>query len=344
MRREQSPLERLDVIRPGDKATGLDPMTREAIGWVVRLRSGRTTGADVEAFRKWRCNNSAREAAFADAVRLWRALAEVAQAENNQSEAATAKYVLERPIAWQHGVRLSRRTLAGGALVAGGLAAVFAAAPIYLWPTLREWTADYRTRTGEQRQIALGRDISIRLNTQTSIAVKEEARLSRVELIAGEALIDVHETSRSVLVLAGGGKITTHQAVFNARCLDGRVVVTCVKGSVEVVCDRRLITLGSDEQTTFAAAGPGFKEVVDPAVVTSWERGFLIFRDAPLADVVREINRYRRGYIVVTNEALGRRIVNATFHVNQLDDFFAQVQRTLNAQILELPLGVTFLS
>ena len=129
-----------------------------------------------------------------------------------------------------------------------------------------------------------------------------------------------------------------------ARCLDGRVVVTCVKGSVEVVCDRRLIMLGSDQQTAFATAGPGFKEVVDPAVVTSWERGFLIFRNAPLADVVREINRYRRGYIVVTNDALGRRMVNATFHVNQLDNFFVQVHKTLNAQILEMPLGVTFLS
>ena len=332
------------MIRPEDKETGLDPMTREAIGWVVRLRSGRTTVADVVAFRKWRCNNSAREAAFADAVRLWRALAEVAQADDNQSEAAIAKYALEKSVGWQQGVRLSRRALAGGALVAGGIAAVFATAPFYVWPTLREWTADYRTRTGEQRQIALGRDISIRLNTQTSIAVKEDARLSRVELIAGEALIEVRETSRSVLVFAGGGRITTHQAVFNARCLDGRVVVTCVKGSVEVVCDRRLIMLGSDEQTAFATAGPGFKEVVDPAVVTSWERGFLIFRNAPLADVVREINRYRRGYIVVTNDALGRRMVNATFHVNQLDNFFVQVHKTLNAQILEMPLGVTFLS
>jgi transmembrane sensor len=70
----------------------------------------------------------------------------------------------------------------------------------------------------------------------------------------------------------------------------------------------------------------------------------LVFHNKPLAEVVEEIHRYRPGRIVVTNDELGRRVVNGTFRRDQLDSFVAQVQQLFGAKVTSLPAGLTLLS
>jgi transmembrane sensor len=49
-------------------------LIREAIGWIVKLKSGEATVGDAAAFAAWRLENSANEQAYRTAARLWRAL------------------------------------------------------------------------------------------------------------------------------------------------------------------------------------------------------------------------------------------------------------------------------
>jgi transmembrane sensor len=52
----------------------LDPLTRDALAWIVRLKSGEATLTDAEELMDWRARSPAHESAFRDAVRCWQAI------------------------------------------------------------------------------------------------------------------------------------------------------------------------------------------------------------------------------------------------------------------------------
>jgi ferric-dicitrate binding protein FerR (iron transport regulator) len=57
-----------------DHLNRLDPLTRDALAWIVRLKSGEATLADAEQLIVWRAQSPAHERAFRDAVKCWRAI------------------------------------------------------------------------------------------------------------------------------------------------------------------------------------------------------------------------------------------------------------------------------
>jgi transmembrane sensor len=70
----------------------------------------------------------------------------------------------------------------------------------------------------------------------------------------------------------------------------------------------------------------------------------LVFRHEPLSHVVDEINRYRRGRIIVVNDALGRRPVVASFRIDRMDEVVPRIERALNVRATTLPGGIVLLS
>jgi transmembrane sensor len=83
---------------------------------------------------------------------------------------------------------------------------------------------------------------------------------------------------------------------------------------------------------------------VDPETATAWQAGLLVFQDRPLTDVIEEINRYRPGRIILVNSALGRRLVNGTFHLDRLDEVIAQIRQLFGPSVKYLPGGLVILS
>ncbi len=62
---------------------------------------------------------------------------------------------------------LTRRLVLGGAIAAAA-GYVMIDPPFDMWPSLEEFSADYRTGKGEHRRVMVAPDVSIELNTQTS--------------------------------------------------------------------------------------------------------------------------------------------------------------------------------
>jgi transmembrane sensor len=50
----------------------LDPLIREAVAWIVRLKSGNATVADAEQLMDWRNTSPAHERAFRHALKCWK--------------------------------------------------------------------------------------------------------------------------------------------------------------------------------------------------------------------------------------------------------------------------------
>lgn len=323
------------MTEPVDQTPDDDPLAREAIAWVVRLTSGEATTVDAAELRRWRARSPAHEDAYRRAVRLWKNMGKAAQAsEPKQLDAVRANRLA------------TRRAFLGGAAAMAAASVGYAVVrpPLGLWPSWGELLADYRTEKGEQRQIAISSEISLELSTLTSISVRSAADQPRIDLIAGEAAITANTVKKPLVVVASDGLITASSATFNARCVDGRVAVTCLVGEVDVELGARSVKVRAGQQVSYTGGGLGSVADVDTAQATSWRSGMLIFHNKPLAEVIEEVNRYRPGRIVITNSDLSHRVVNGTFRRDQLDTFIAQVQQLFGAKVTTLPAGLTLLS
>jgi transmembrane sensor len=311
-----------------------DPLLDEALDWVVRLKTGAPTQADLDALKLWRERSEAHEQAFRSAARVYRN-AKAAVAELAEARATDA---LQRPPR-----RLARRAMLSGGIAAVG-AYMMVRPPLGLWPSIEELSADYRTAKGERRRIAIAPDVSLELNTQTSVALRPAPDETRIELISGEAWVAAKTSSKPLVMLAGGGTIIAAQASFDARCLGRTVTVACLDGSISVEHDGKSVQLLPKQEVTYSEAGLQQSVQVDLAQVSAWQAGLLIFRDRPLTSVVDEINRYRSGQIIIANAELRRRLVNGTFQLDKLDNFVAQVEQLFGAKITRLPGGVVIMS
>lgn len=311
-------------------------LLNQAIDWVALLRSGRATTDDAEKLQRWRAQDPAHEAAFRQAARLYRDLG----AMGSELERRNVRRFVPRQA-------VTRRALIGGALAASVAGYMVVKPPLDMWPSLAEMSADYRTAKGEQLDVALASNVSLKLNTQTSVAVRGSGVNPRIELISGEAAITSQRPAvEPLVVIAANGQIAASAGEVNIRCIDGVVLATCIQGSITVTHGGRSVELTGGQQIAYSASealgAPA--PVVDPGTLSAWREKLLIFKDKPLATVVSEINRYRPGKIVVTNSDLGQRLVNGTFHTDKLDDFVAQVRQLYAVKVRALPGGVVLLS
>jgi ferric-dicitrate binding protein FerR (iron transport regulator) len=65
---------RWNVKKRTDRVDRLDPLTRDALAWVMRLKSGEATLADAEQLIDWRAKSAEHERAYRDAVKCWQAI------------------------------------------------------------------------------------------------------------------------------------------------------------------------------------------------------------------------------------------------------------------------------
>jgi len=331
------------VTEPTDPSRDIDPLTRTAIAWVVRLRSGVATKADLADLQQWRDQSPEHDKVFRQAAVLWRDLKQTADKLADERKPARSRFRGLHPGSWS----VSRRAFVGSAVAAS--AAVYFAydPPMDLWPSLGELTADYRTDKGEKRELALDPGVTVTLGTLTSLSVLSSSQKDpRLELISGEAAFSAKRRSREPLVVQVlGARIVATQASFNMRCVDGRGSATCLDGRLDVEYERRLVELAAGQQVNFSRTnGLGLAEAADTESATAWQHELLIVRDRPLAEVVDEVNRYRAGRIIITNAALGRRLVNGTFHLERLGNFPAQIRELFGAGVHALPGGVVLLT
>ena len=314
-------------------------MKEQATAWLLLLTSGNATAADAEALRRWRRQSPAHREAYAEAKLFWQTLGPAATQVAQRTDTAAQLPAASPPL-------LGRRAFFGAALAASAMAVAYVGSkpPLGLWPSVAELRADYRTGTGEQRQVALTDGVSLILNTQTSIGVRQLSSQSRaIELIAGEAAFTTAAGDTPIDIFAASGRTSPGAARFEMR-RDGEMVqVTCLEGFVEVTCCGRSATVPPGQRLVYNERGVQMPASVDLAVATAWQQGQLIFRHERLVRVVEEVNRYRPGRIVLLDRGLGERDVVATFHLSRIDEAVDHLARAFGARLRALPGGVVLL-
>jgi transmembrane sensor len=297
-----------------------------AAGWLVRLAAPDLDAAELGDFDDWLAepaNTAAYDAVLAVTLELQAA----APAILRNLRAAPAR----KPM-------IGRR----GWLVAGGLAAAatiaLAIAPFSL---LAPATQSFATVKGEHRTVRLADGSTIDLNAGSTLRVSLGAHERRVTMGDGEAVFDVaHDSARPFLIDVGDRTVRVVGTRFDVRRRDGKLTVAVERGLVEVA-------------PADGAAGRGYRlhpgqrldhqegaadvrlSAVDPAQIEGWRAGRLIYRDAPLADVVADLNQQFARPITLADPALGAIPVSG---VLVLDDQTAVIRRlALLAPIQALP-------
>lgn len=329
-----------------------DVLREEARIWLGRLALAEVTQMDMQAFKRWQRTSPAHEMAFVEAKRQWHAMKLAIGSGLRADPKAAARY---RQLA--QGMRTAqpgRRAFLGAAMSAAAVAgvAVVAYPPLGLWPAPGAWGADERTATGEQRTLGLASHVRVTLNTQTRVRRETSANgeTTGIDLLAGEAAIDLQAMQESggrpFVVTAGAGRSSAQGASrFQVRHLHGsKVCVTCIEGTVQVAHAAGNKLLQARQQTVYDAASLGGVQSVEPADLSAWRKGELVFRQTPLAQVLDEINRYRPGRVVLMADARRDSAVSGRFSIAVLDEALLQIQHSFDLRARALPGGLLVLS
>lgn len=205
----------------------------------------------------------------------------------------------------------------------------------------------YATAVGEQTEAVLGDGSRIWLNTDSEIVVTITRGQRRATLQKGEAYFAVaRDLTRPFTVELQGQAITALGTEFNIRHVAGGFHLSLVEGSLAVgrqgqdpFPDGPLVSpvgtealeFGAEDQVRIAGGTSLWFDTTrqrtrvqnEPNIRSAqrWRRGIVSFRDAPLGELVAELNRYSPKPIVLLDPELGERlIVSTTLRVIPVDE------------------------
>jgi transmembrane sensor len=144
-------------------------------------------------------------------------------------------------------------------------------------------------------------------------------------------------------VQAAAGTARALGTQFMVDRFSDAVEVTVVEHDVQVAAtsadgQASEVVLSPGQSVRYAEAGlaPSRTASLDQAL--AWRRGRLFFDRVPLDHVVAELNRYRRGRIVIGNTTLSSRTVSGVFDVADLDAALATIAQELGVRTASAPL------
>ena len=304
----------------------IDPITEQAIDWMVKLRAGTPDARLQERFNTWLLMDRAHRQAWdtlqerlGDTFKPFRTLD-----QRLPGQAGEARQVLLKP---QASRRDALRVIAGLGLLGGGL---LLGSKTQLGESL---LADLHTARGHRQNFNLADGSRLSLNAESAVDLRFNDRQRLVILRRGELVIDVAPDANRPLIVrtaegemralgtrflvaqeADASRLVVLQHSVEARLFDGTTRV--VKEGQAALLSTRNITLASDDERGRA----------------EWLNGRLNVLDESLEQVIDALRPYHRGFLRVAPEVRGLR-VQGVFPLDAPD-------RTLDALAETLPIRI----
>ena len=318
----------MSALPPGLRAPSHEAM-EQAATWFSLLNSGHATPADRERWQAWLTSGPESQAAWAFVERVSQRFAPLQTTPTPRLAADALQTANQRLI--------KRRALLGVAAMAGtgGLLgwAVWQQAD-WADPWLARF-ADHHTATGERRDVVLADGTQVWLASASAFDQDYRADLRRLRLRTGEILVQTAaDPNRPFVVDTRHGRLRALGTRFNVRLDDdGGSLLAVYEGAVEITLarDAGSAVIASGQQVRFTADQLDEVVAADPAR-QAWSRGILLAQDMPLAQVVAELARYRRGHIAVAPEVAGLTVLGS-YPLDDFDGPLAMLQQALPIQV-----------
>ncbi|NWB52372.1 FecR family protein [Pseudomonas sp. F8002] len=191
------------------------------------------------------------------------------------------------------------------------------------------WRADYSTGTAQTREVTLADGSRLTLAPQSAVNVRFNESQREVTLLQGEVFFDVvHDAKKPFEVRSEDAVIRVLGTAFDVARRTTGLSVEVRDGTVGVNGQYRLAAgqrVWIDRQS-----GLGTPSTVVPAEVAGWINGAQFFENVSVAQVVEQLDRYQRGWIVIQDPALANKRVTGLYDMRD-------TQRALQA--LVAPIG-----
>ena len=286
-----------------------------AARWCARVLSGDMTDTEKAELDAWLgCSPTHREA-FEEFMEISDMAADAG--------AEMAARTLEADLRNEAEKGLSRRTWL---VAAPALAASVAGAALFFNVATQTPISPQKFATvrGEVREVVLEDGSKVALNTQSQIEVRYSDGERFVELKSGEAIFDVvRDTDRPFVVATGGVEARVLGTRFNVDATSRDRSVSVLSGIVQVAAsavqnagiENSVTLIAGQRADVTAEAGEISVSQFNPDVVTSWQRGYAVFENTPLRDVVAELNRHYSAEIVFGASEIGDIPVTGKFNL-----------------------------
>ncbi|RON25141.1 peptide ABC transporter substrate-binding protein [Pseudomonas brassicacearum] len=292
-----------------DCACGHATVRDDAARWFVRMQEPAVDVVEYRRFEAWLGEHPQHRKEFEVLQGLWTAADLV--------PAARLQALCENPPA--------RKTRQSWVRYAVAASVVTVALGLGLFSGLHHpapYTAEYSTALGERRHVALPDGSIIDMNSRSRLQVNFEKERRGVELIEGEAMFSVeHDTSRPFVIDAGNGQVTVTGTRFDVRRDLSETRVAVEQGTVKVQGQGAdFVSLSAGLGTRIDAQGTvATAYAVNPAELTAWRSGKLVFNNASLSEVAAEVSRYREKPLTVGSDKVGNLRLTSVFKSDNTD-------------------------
>ena len=312
-----------------------------AAEWLAKRDSGDWTDADEQALGRWLASDTGHRVAFLRLEACWK------QANRLKALGAgvPAGVVPERQF-WRtpffdrgeprviNAPRSADRISQGSGLrkfigFASAAASVLLAASLFVWRSGTLGAETYSTVVGSVTSVPITDGSTVTLNTNSRIRVAVSDHERRVELNRGEAFFEVaKDPTRPFVVVVGDRRVVAVGTKFSVRRDEQnevRVIVT--EGRVRIEPMNEAEAVPAELTAGAIARGAGESVLIQKRPIDeieealSWRKGYLVFRDTPLAEAVTEFNRYNNRRVVIDDPELAQIPIGGNFRATNLDAF-----------------------
>jgi transmembrane sensor len=193
----------------------------------------------------------------------------------------------------------------------------------------------YRTATttsGQRASLKLADGTQVILGPASTLRYDVSSRARRVELSGLAQFKVVHDASRPFIVRAGRAEATDVGTEFTVRAFpdEGAVVLAVTEGEIALRDGATRLSLAAGQIGRVDSAGVQ-RLAGAPSDYAQWVAGGLMFQNAPLSDVARELSRWFAADVRVDARVANRR-VSATYADPTLDGVLSAITRATGSR------------
>lgn len=346
-----------------------------AFEWRAIMDDDCATATDRQVFHAWLKAHPLHEEAYERASMFWQDLGGLQRDDLDDSFFQPSCMERFRSTGWgAHGalkdcIRKNPVPIAGGFVAACALLLAVLFVPGSQLDTAPRAHA-YATRIGEIRTVDLEDGSHITLGAATSIEVAMTTNGRRVTMGPGEAFFQVaKDAARPFVVTSGDLQVTVHGTAFDVRrnSLSAHVAVTegvvsvaypltpepsdpsadsgasrpdSLGDTVLVAGEKITLPITMTTATNADAIAPVRIATVKPETVGAWRNNHLVYIDAPLSEIVADINRYQTRTIRISDATIAAIKVTATFNSNDIDDMLQTLTEVFPVRLETSPQGL----
>lgn len=312
--------------------------------------SGTLTGDEEKELEDWKGASEENRMVFKNAEKVWQSLNilhemrayDVSRALSNvhrKTEQSSGHYQKNLLFYWQRiAALLLLPLLVGGAIYF--IQAKYTSSNSVVWQTIS-------TPPGVKSHVQLPDGTIVWLNSETDLSYPSSfSNGTRNVKLLGEAFFDVAKDAKHPFIVDLGKinieVIGTKFNVINYE-QEGQTEIVLASGKVKLFekneNESRFVSeMKPGQQAIYLKAGNKISlKDVDAVKYTSWMGGKLIFKDDPMNEVVRKLDRWFNVQIEIADPNIGGYIYTATFQSETIEQILSLIKRTSPVEYTIIP-------